>query len=255
MSDEKLVLRQSSMQFADPAKQVAEDAKGAIPDAKSKGAPDVIGFTELGAAQELRIVRQRCKEAGYLFHRHGSVGLALHPKHELIEKGGVDVLDGLRTRSGKGSYRPRGIAELTFRTPGGNVVTVHEAHWITFGGGNRQEERAEQSEAMVERVQLHGKGRRLSFWMGDINEDEEKRPQGAVQKPLTRGKLVSVYDALDKYPSTHGNRTIDVVGHYDADGRVTPEKVAVGKVRNSDHKKVDATYTISRRRRRVTRDA
>jgi hypothetical protein len=139
------------------------------------------------------------------------------------------------------------------RTAGGNIVTDHAAHWITFGGGNRQDLRGEQSEAMADRVRLHGKGKRLSFWQGDTNEDEEKRPQGAVQKPLTRGRLVSIYDALDKYPATHGSRTIDVIGHFDADGRVTPEKVRVGKVRNSPHRVVDATYTIDNKPKRVRR--
>lgn len=246
---ETLRLRQSSMQFSDPAKAVAQDAQEAVPDSTAKGAPDFIGFTELGAAQESRIVRRRCMEAGYAFHQYGSVALAIHPKHAIVELGGIDVLDGLR--AARGSHQPRGIAEATVITPDGNIVTVHESHWVTDGGRNlrRSAKRGAQSEAMIERVALHGRGRRLSFWMGDTNEDEE-RGEHEVQRPLTEGRCVSIFDALDKYPSTHGRRTIDVIGHYERDGRVRPESVEVGEKRHSDHRTVDATYSIRKRGRK-----
>lgn len=245
---ETLRLRQSSMQHSDRAKAVREDAREAIPDSAAEDAPDFIGFTELGAREEARIVAARCKEAGYRLHKRGSVALAIHPRHQIVELGGVDVLDALR--AARGSHRARSIVEATVLTPGGNTLTVHEAHWITDGGRNlrRSAKRGAQSEAMVERVTLHGRGRRLSFWMGDTNEDEE-RGESEVQVPLTKGKCISVYDALDEYPSTHGRRTIDVIGHYARDGRVKPVSVSVGKKRNSDHRVVDAVYAIRGSRR------
>lgn len=243
---EILRLRQSSMHFRDSAREVTEDAINAIPESEWPGAPDFIGFTELGAEQETRIIRARCRGTGYTFHKRGSVALAIHPKHEIVELGGVDVLDGLR--AARGSHQPRTIVEATVITPEGNVVTVHEAHWITDGGRNlrRSAKRRAQSEAMVERVALHGRGRRLSFWMGDTNEDEE-RGEHEVQEPLTEGRCVSIFDALDTYPSTHGKRTIDVIGHYERDGRVSPESVEVGEKRHSDHRTVDAVYSIRKR--------
>lgn len=243
MTTETLILCQSSMQHTDGTRAKQTDIEGAIPDGKRKTSPDAIGFTELDR-DLIRIIKDRCEAMGYHFGRLGTVGLAVNSRCRIKTTAGVDVLPGLKTVKGKGNHSSRGILETTFVTPGDNEVTVHVAHWITDSDTERRDDKREQqSDAMVERVRLHGQGKALSFWMGDTNDDERK-PKGDVQKVLTRGHLVSIYDALDKYPSTHGKKTLDVIGHFDADGRVKPEKVVVGKVRGSDHKKVTATYTI-----------
>jgi hypothetical protein len=238
VSDEKFVIRQSSGQHTDGTKAKRED----IEDAVTKNV-DAIGFTELDAETK-RLLKARCEELGFVISLYGSVGLAINPKHQIIEESVTKVLPALK--ADKGGYRARSILELTIYTPGGNCITLHESHWITDAANNprRDDKRREQSEAMVERVTLHGRGNRLSFWLGDTNSDEQDGNRDEVQKTLTRGHLVSVFDALKKYPRTMGKKTIDVIGHFDADGHVQPEKVVVGKRRGSNHRKVTATYTI-----------
>lgn len=240
--NETLVLRQSSMQRTDSAAHKHDDVLAAIPDPATRWAPAVVGFTELDATLR-RLVADRCAETGYLLHRASTVGLALHPKLTPLELGHVDVLDGLR--AARGGHSPRPILYATCRTPKGNVISVHEAHWVTDAPTERREaKRRALSQAMADQVRLHSKGRRISFWMGDTNEDEG-RPEHEVQRPLTRGGLVSIYDALGTHPTTHGRTdTIDVVGHFDRDGRVVPRRVTVGDRRHSDHRQVDGRYTL-----------
>lgn len=235
-------LRQSSMQRTDSKGQTRDDAAGALPTPRA-GTPDAVGFTEL-KGNALQAVQERCKEKDWLLVRKGTVGVALSPRNTLLERNVVDVLSGFRSPSGKGSYAARQIVEVTFRTPGGLIVTVHEAHWITDAPSDRREDkRRDQSERMAERVVLHSKGRRLSFWMGDTNEDEAKR-EGEVQRPLTRAGLVSIYDDLDRYPNTHGRKTIDVIGRCKEDRRVKAKNLRVGGKRHSDHRRVDAVYEV-----------
>lgn len=240
---EVIHLRHSSMHFRDPRWQVDADALEAIPDADDVLAPDAIGFTELGAFEEWDAVRDRARETGYAIRRHGSVGLAIHPRNTIELVSRINVLPALR--AAKGSHRARGILEVGFTTAAGNLATVHEAHWITDGPGNKQRtaKRRRQSEVMADRVELHARGRRLSFWMGDTNEDEE-RGEHEVQRPLTTSGLLSIYDELKVYPATHGRRTIDVIGRYRRDRRVRPLAVEVGPRRHSDHRVVDAWYRV-----------
>lgn len=239
---ETIRLRMSSMQHTDTPRQIQEDARDAIPNA-TKAAPDFIGFTEL-AGPVLTAVRERCKDAGYDLIRKGSVGIAVHPRQDLLESGSVDVLTSFKSPSGRGSYRARPILEVTTRTPGGTKATVHIAHWITDAPTQqREDKRTEQSEKMADRVRLHSRGDRVGFWMGDTNEDEGK-PEREVQRVLTRNNLLSIYDELDTYPNTHGQKTIDVVGRYKGDRRVKAKRVRRRKKRNSDHRVVDATYEI-----------
>jgi hypothetical protein len=239
----RLRFRQSSMQHTDPARQQAQDAIDAIPPA-ALTAPDAIGFTELKGGPYGH-VRDRCRETGYRLLHQSSVGIAVHPQHQLIDKSVTECLPGLRSPSGRGSYTDRPILEVTFETPDGYRVTLHIAHWITDAPTRtRVEKRHLQSAVMADRVAFHGRGGRLSFWMGDTNEDEGSRWEGEVQRPLTRAGLVSIYDDLHQYPSTHGRRTIDVIGRYARDGRVHPESVRVGPRRHSDHRQVDAVYQV-----------
>lgn len=238
---ETLIFRQSSMQRTDGTRAKAEDIESAVPPGKRKTSPDAIGFTELDR-DLIRIVKARCEDQGYYFARMGSIGLAVNNRNDILDTAGVDVLPGLK--ASPGGYKARGILEVTFVTRSGIDVTVHEAHWITDADtDSRDKKRIFQSEAMVERVRLHGQRSRLSFWMGDTNSDE-RRPRDEVQKALTQGGLVSIYDALDKYPRTHGKKTIDVIGHYHRDRRVQAERVVVGKPRGSDHRVVTATYSV-----------
>lgn len=237
---ETLHLMQASMQHTDRRKHQREDIRDAL-----QALPDAVGFTELNGYMR-RFLKKECKRRGYFFTSNGTVGIAVHPSHRIVDVSGVLVLPGFRSPSGKGSYRARPIVEVTFQTPECNIITVHEAHWITDGPGNRRRtgHRREQSREMVERVRLHGMGRRLSFYMGDTNEDEVERKEREVQNTMERGDLVSIYDALNKWPNTHGRKTIDVIGHYEHDGRVKPESVTAHRRGHSDHRRVSAFYSI-----------
>lgn len=253
MSVEIFKLLMASMQFSDGRRAIKRDAEQVF-DVATIQDVDVICFTETTKSNRVfDPVRRQAKRHKWAFQRgiRGDVRLAVNPKNQVLESSYVHVLDpqgGLR----KGNYSARGIAEVTLRTKLKNVATVHGAHWITEGGPAndvRAARRRLQSEMMVERVQLHGKGRRLSFWMGDTNEDEGRR-EGEVQRPLTLGGLTSIYDELGKYPNTHGNKTIDVIGAYRRDGRVRPVGVRTFGERDSDHLMALGVYEISTPRSR-----
>lgn len=240
MRTETFILRHSSMQHTDPLDQRAEDARTAFrpgPD----GLPDAIGFTELGGSDVL--VKQQAAVAGYRVLTMSSIGIAVHRQLEVLEVSRTEVLEGQGGLK-HGNYAPRGVLAVTVRTLGGNIVTVHEQHWITDAPtARRAGKRREQSLAMVEQVEMHSRGGRVSFWMGDDNEDEGRR-EAEVQKPLTRAGLISIWDDLNWYPDTHGPKTIDVIGRYRKDRRVKARRAHVYPRRFSDHKLVEAVYSI-----------
>lgn len=253
---EKLTVVQSSMQFSDRKPDISADCKALMEQARDESW-DIIALSEtVKGNQVFGQMRHEVHKARWWFQGgiRGDVRFIVNPKHELMESGYAHVLDGRKQK--RGSFSARGVAEVTFRTPGGNIVTDHTTHWITgykLGPkGNPQREAMfdQQTEAIIERVKLHGKGRRLSFWQGDTNLDEFKDRggfSGGIHKPFRQAGLRSVYDELNEYPTTHGKRkTIDVIGHYLPDTRVTAKDVRVlpRNGRNVDHLIVVATYHI-----------
>jgi hypothetical protein len=265
MKAETLHIRTSSMQFSDPKRAIERDVPRAMPPTTDPDAPDVIVFSETPTKRGnvSPVVREVAEARGWqmAWFPGGDCPMAVHPRHTIESQGWDKVLDPYNPGPGeKGGHGRKGVGWVRFTTPEGNDVTVHGDHWVTGyrldrtpGQEHRRERKHDaQTQALIARVIQHGKGTRLSFWAGDTNVDEE-RDQGwdpdAFHAQTTEAGLVSVFDELGEYPSTHGNRTIDVIGSYDPDKRVSALRVKVGAKgntpeRHSDHRIVDAWYRI-----------
>lgn len=253
---EKLVLVQSSMRNSDPKHQIADDFKDLLREA-NREQWDIIAISEsIKHRAVYDLAWCLAQKYGWWFQEEaeGDARFMVHPKHNLLESGYTKVL---RAHGGmaKGNYPERGIAEVTIETPKGNIVTDHTTHWNTAfklgPGGNPEREQGSETitDAMIERVQLHGRGKRISFWQGDTNIDEPKdtgRDHHAIHHKFRKAGLRSVYDELGVFPDTHGNKTIDIIGSYDPDRRVVAQKVDVlpRRGRKADHLIVAATYHI-----------
>lgn len=258
-----------SMQRDDPPRQIDEDLDVAFNPGSwgDYGLPDLIGFTEAtpGQAVRPRLIRH-AERAGYVLNlpESGDVVTAVRAWdpagavaviHELVEVGSVEVLPA-RSGFDKGNYAAKRVVETTIRTPAGNVITHHGMHWLTAyrldttpGPENRREAlHLDQSEEIVERVQLHGKGRRISLWSGDLNVDEAADTgfdDSAPHAVFAAAGLRSAFDEVGRYPDTHGRRTIDVAGTYDPDHRVTVKDARSYRRGNSDHRRTSVLLEIA----------
>jgi hypothetical protein len=254
------------MEFSDTARAIAQDLKAVLVNPETHDAPDVVAFSEAHKASRVRpAVKRVGTKRGWQVYvpPKGDVVLAVHPRHRLLETGYVHVLDA-QTGLPKGNFSNRGVAFVTFITPAGNVVTDHSIHWITAfrldrrpgPESPREIKHMEQTDAVIEQVTAHGEGRRVSFWQGDTNvpEDRDKGADNvAIHARFREHGLTSVWDELSasqaipaNFPSTHGRRgsTIDIIGSYDPDRRVTAVDARVRPIRHSDHQVVDAWYDV-----------
>jgi hypothetical protein len=88
-------------------------------------------------------------------------------------------------------------------------------------------------------LQDKAEGAKVAFIGGDTNQDD------ATQNPRP-SKWTTIWDELKKYPSTLGDRTVDIIASYDEDGRV---KAKSGRViplgLHSDHKTIEAVYEVT----------
>ena len=102
-----------------------------------------------------------------------------------------------------------------------------------------------QADVVIRRVKAAGKGRGVAFWTADTNVDEDDPAGRAFYAALRAGGLEPITDALDLEPKpTRGRRTIDVVGGYDPDRRVTARGMRVWPRDHSDHRAVSGFYEI-----------
>ena len=249
-------LAQSSMQFSDGARGIDRDTRMAF-DTDA----DFIAFSEAGPSSYVRqaINGQALRRDYFLTKGYpGDVMIAVHPKHKVLQEEYTKVLDA---RSGfpKGNYRERGIMAVQVRTPGGNIIWDHTAHWVTAFRldtkpgveSDREEKHRKQTLAMIDHVRRHGAGIDIAFWQGDTNVDEGKDKGADKDAPhhlFTKNGLISIFDDVGKYPSTHhGPRgsTLDIIGRYANDRRVAPAGFMVDDNRSSDHFLVVASYLVA----------
>lgn len=258
LDTEKLVLVQSSMQRTDSWRQVRRDVASLMELAVGLDW-DVIAVSEATRKNRVwRLLNRAVDRAGWWYQGGvpGDVRFIVNPKHDIRESGYTKVLEARRGYR-KGNYAERGIAEVMFRTPMGNKVHDHTMHWNTGYRLDRQaghESRRErgidgQTDDMADRVKLHGRGRRLSFWQGDTNMDEHHDrgwDKWAIHHQFRKAGLRSVFDELGEYPNTHHRRTIDIIGSYNPDRRVSAQSVRVlpRDGRSVDHLIVVAEYSI-----------
>lgn len=260
--EERLVLVHSSMKYSLAWWKLRSDARDAFALAERNNAA-MIGFSEVQKnSRAHKQVKKAAREAGWSLQNNirGDSRFAVSPNYKIRYAGSVGLLKA-NTGMPKGNYGRKNLAIVKVETPEGNIVTNHTTHWLTgyrLGrkGNRRRERRYEyQTKVLIDRVKKNGKGDHLSFWQGDTNIDEVKdrgRDKRSLHHQLESNGLRSVNDSLKKYPNTHGRRTIDIIGYYKKDARVSPKNLWVvpfkskrwGK-RYSDHKMVVAVFHIA----------
>lgn len=226
-------IQHTSLQFNDTLKQ----KKTSVEVMFSLGS-NVVTWTEAGDNNDLyALVQEVGEKYGYDVWAHpNGDGVAVHRKFgKILEKGydpGAPAIKG----------NPRGIAWVTVQV-GKETMTFGSVHYFALSrvknyrrwrAGNKKIAAAAGS--FVERA---GEGRKLVFLNGDFNMDDRK------VDVFFGGPLLTCWDELDKYPGTHGKRTIDAVASFVKDVRVeciSAKTIIIDDF--LDHKTVLAKYRI-----------
>lgn len=251
-----LHVQQASLEFNDSDAMFRADLKTIL----ERGA-HAVGVTEVGNKNRVTPLRDLAKQHGYrVVHpfmpsgRRSGEALLLNVEKgvQLVASGAVFVHSATGGRDG---HPERGIvwASCDWR---GNRVTFSEAHWVT---GYKDETRDPQrtvdhvkmTRAMIEQVKRTAGGRELSIFLGDINEDDSATATNDKTSPdylFKQAGLETIWDELDLYPGTmrRGGRTIDIIGSYVRDGRVSARRAKRWPKLNSDHFQVSAWYDVER---------
>lgn len=239
MSAYTLHLEQASSAHTLTDAQAMQDALAAL----NRGA-DVVSFTEV---QERHYQLDRaCHVAGYqlLLPSRGDVALALRSIHKPRSQGTVPVQDAVGHDAHTPAHTARVILWGAFSPFGtDDLVTVHSAHWVTRRADTGGQQ-LELTQALGDVVAQHSRGARLGFWLGDTNSPDRPRDHSPVDRALRRADLTSCWDELGAYPDTHGQATLDVVGSYDPDRRVSCLRAHRWPQGHSDHRAVSAFYRV-----------
>lgn len=212
-------------------------------------APDAVGFTE--ATSFHAELRRACRRHAFqlFLPPAGDTAIAVWGGHLVMDHHYVKV----NAASAHPRHTERGIQSVTFKPASAQeVVTVAEAHWLTRradDGGQR----VAMTEAMGDVIAHAAQGHRLGFWLGDTNNPDRTGMHAGrfsdVDKALRKADLTSCWDELGRYPATHEDSTLDVVGSYDPDRRVSCLRARVWPQLASDHRPISALYHVSPVRR------
>lgn len=250
----ELHLHHASAAWPDSDAQSLADYRAAL-----KRGAHVTTFTETSKANgNLALLRKAAKETGHqVFWFGGGQALAVPNGVKVLDSGGelVNKPDAGDPPAGGHSARYASWVRIEL---GGEDIFVVTAHWVTGYGNDpsRVVKHHKMSEAIVRLVEENAGGARLAFWTGDINASDVKQ-DGArpAWRILEEGDLTSCWDELGVWPSTHGSfgkkgGTIDIIGSYDADVRVSADRFMRYKERFSDHIPISVWYDIAPRRKR-----
>lgn len=211
---------------------------------------DAVTFTEVQDRHDQ--LRQACQLRGYqlVLPLHGDVAVAVRSIHRVTDHGELPVLAAVGHDRDTPAHTARPILWVRFVLFGTRErVTVSTAHWVTKRAdvGHQQQLL---STAMAAAVRASASGSRLGFWTGDTNDNDGPRTVSPSARALAKGELTSCWDELGRYPDSHGNALLDIIGSYDPDRRVSCIRARVwarsARVRlHSDHRPVSAWYRIS----------
>lgn len=210
---------------------------------------DAVGFTEVRTFHPE--LREACHNRNYqlVIPPDGDTAIAVLFVHNIIGRDYLPVNPGSARPASEGGHGPRGVQVVEFRPRGTRErVTFAEAHWLTRRSDNGGQ-RLAMTEAMAQVMRKAGKGTRLGFWAGDTNNPDRPAATSDVDLALRKGELTSCWDELGRYPDTHGRTTIDVVGSYDPDSRVSCTRAKVYPQLHSDHLPLAAFYSVRPRKR------
>lgn len=232
-------LQQASSAFTLTDKRARADFEAAL-----HRESDVVCFTEVAA--RLAPLLAACNANGYQLHHalHGDTALAVRVIHKILAAGEAESIPGAKGPASEGGHGPRPILWATIRPfETSERVTIHGAHWVTRKADDGHQQ-LQLTQDLGDVVRGHSRGSRVGFWLGDTNSPDTRRDSTPVDRALTRADLTSCWDELGKYPPTHGRDTIDVIGSYDPDRRVSCLRAGRWPAGNSDHRPVSAWYRI-----------
>jgi hypothetical protein len=224
-------------------------------------APNLIAVTESGTRN-----LAKARDYGYRpvstrgTNNDNEVTIFLAHQHTLIDQG--QVAGGSWVSKGQRVFSP--ILWVGFRVAG-HKVYAHESHWVartTDAGHVDPSERDKYlahlhtTNVMVEQVKKHGRGKNISFFMGDLNVSEqadnaENNPNLPNHIFRTNG-LLTIYDELGVRPKeggTFGSAIYDIIGSYKKDNSVTGIRYNIWPKQHSDHRPVSAWYDITEARK------
>lgn len=231
----QVTFQHSSMQWSDNPAQKKADAAAVF-----RTGAGIITFTELSTVNNrdgLAAVVAEAGEHGYAIWARGGCAVAVRRQFgKIVDKGYVGpVIKGVAK-----DHEARGVTWVTVDVPRVGKLTTAVAHWITRDHEpDRHRDNDRLSDAVAELLEAKAAGSALGFFAGDTNVDDQH------DRLFPGHRFTTCWDELRKYPDTHGRRTIDVIGSYDADTRVRAVSARVVPLDlHTDHRTVQAVYSI-----------
>jgi len=239
---EPILAMHASLQFSDPDRQLRSDVIWCL-----NRQPDWLSLTEL-SPKRAGMVHQLAEPSGYQLFTFPDSS-AIVTRLPVVNAGHTPVVDAQPGPPSAGGHGPRGVSWVKLSTPAGNAVFPHVAHWVT-GFGHDPRRRAQHlamTAALIRNVRKHGRGHRLAFVAGDINLSLPLPARGETGQLFAAGRITTIWDDDPDPAATHGRSTLDFIGSYDPDRRVTLTRWKSHRLGFSDHRPVSAWYTIDPR--------
>lgn len=247
-----LHIQSASQQFSDTEKQQAHDLEIIL-----QRQAHFVGTSEVGTPEFRQLIREYAQRYGYTVmfpecvngHKTNSPILVRNDLH-IVQKYYIEVIPPYRAPAAKGGHSCRGINVV--QTEWRNIhVSLVWAHWLSKQDvPERAHQNMKLTRAVCAEVKHLGQGTNIVFWGGDINWDEDDPTPDTPGAVLKQSGLISIFEELNKPDlPTHGTRTIDLIGSYAPDNRVSAHKVKVWNDReeftNIDHNQVSGWYAIN----------
>lgn len=235
---------QASMRWRSTGKQARHDYGEIF----MREAHDV-GFTEVYS--DIDILVEEGKKFGYKAYwesKKAETVIALREDLTVIDFDSQLVHPGQKGKAPVSGHSARNATWVQYEFEGNTIFDV-EGHWVTNNRTvEREVKRRLMSTTIAGLVTEYGSGNALAFWKGDTNEDDKLDNAGsAVYTPLEENGLISCWDDAKLWPPTHKGKhksTIDIVGRWKKDKRVSFNKAIVWPSKYSDHFPVSAFYDI-----------
>lgn len=219
--------------------------------------PDMVSMTEV--VDNHGIIRDVCKNTDYrpvfFANNQHEAFLVKISEHSRL-RGHANIMahqgDGSNqiTGPGSGGYPNRYVSWVHVKY-WDEDVWYHTGHWVAGVQNFNSEQRVNRSNRMSQRmaiqVRKHSQGDHVSFFSGDVNQDDvpvEDARKGEFNSIFRSAGLLTMWDENSVYPPTHGRSTIDVIGRYTPDKKVKNTRYKVHPKQNSDHRFISGWYEI-----------
>ena len=245
-----LHIQQASLQRGDPSRQIESDLSAVF-----ERMADIVSLTE--APEDSRtadILRAVARDHGYRVTDRGpgDVHVAVLREHRVRDEGWIETSDAAPPSHPLGGHAARGIrwVEVDFE---GEDVWFGAGHWDT--GFRASAERARTHTALTEefgkQMRRQAKGPALGFLGGDLNvavDDAGNITIPKVRQAFEDARIETIWDELNLRKPTHKKGlTIDLIGRYAHDRRVSAHKIRRWGPGFADHIAFSVYYRIESR--------